>query len=191
MKNIIKNRETRGAIIWVAIVTISLMYGCKDKFLEVPVKGQLDKNVLGNNKGVQAALISAYSQINGRGSSQAAGPSNWVWGSIRGGEANKGTDPGDFSDINPIQRFEALPTQGVIQEKYTGNYEGVARCNSLLKLLALADAAVTPAQKTSFEAQAKFLRAHYYFELKRGFNMVPYVDETVDVGTGLAEVKND
>jgi hypothetical protein len=48
-------------------------------------------------------------------------PSNWVWGSIRGGEANKGTDPGDYSDINPIQRFEALPSQGVINDKYNAN----------------------------------------------------------------------
>ncbi len=30
---------------------------------------------------------------------------NWVYGSIRGMEANKGTDSGDQPDINPIQTF--------------------------------------------------------------------------------------
>jgi hypothetical protein len=92
--------------------------------------------------------------------------SNWVWGSIRGGEHNKGTDPGDFSDINPIQRYEYLPTQGVINEAYTSWYEGVARCNNVMALLADADEGVSDEFKTSVEAQARFLRAHFYFQLK-------------------------
>jgi hypothetical protein len=167
-----------------------LLYSCKDSFLEVPVTGQLDAKLLSGKLGLDAELIGAYSQVNGR-ANRMASPSNWVWGSIRGGDANKGTDPGDFSDINPIQRYEALPTQGVINDKYNGNYELVARANSVLKLLATADPSVTAADKLSFEAQAKFLRAHGYFELKRGFNNTPYVDETVDVGTGISEVKND
>lgn len=167
-----------------------LLYSCKDSFLQVPVTGQLDAKILSGKLGLEAALIAAYSQINGRGNRMAT-PSNWVWGSIRGGDANKGTDPGDFSDINPIQRFEALPTQGVISDKYNGNYEGVARANAVLKLLLTAAPAVTASDKLSIEAQAKFLRAHNYFELKRGFNNTPYVDETIDVGSGIEKVKND
>ncbi len=173
-----------------ALAVLVLLYSCKDSFLEVPVTGQLDSKLLSGSLGLDASLTAAYAQVNGR-ANRMASPSNWVWGSIRGGEANKGTDPGDFSDINPIQRFEALPTQGVIADKYAGNYEGVARCNALLRLLATADPSVTAAQKTSFEAQGKFLRAHYYFELARAFDKVPYVDETVDVGSGIEKVKND
>jgi len=188
MKYIMKNSIRKGAVS--ALAVIALLYSCKDSFLDVPVTGQLDSKLLSGVLGLDASLTAAYAQVNGRGGRMAS-PSNWVWGSIRGGEANKGTDPGDFSDINPIQRFEALPTQGVIQEKYSGNYEGVARANAVLKLLKTADPSVTPAQLTSFEAQARFLRGHYYFELKRGFNMIPYVDETIDVGGGLEKVKND
>lgn len=172
------------------MTAILLLYSCKDEFLQVPVTGQLDAKLLSGRIGLDAAVIAAYSQINGRGNRMAS-PSNWVWGSIRGGDANKGTDPGDFSDINPIQRFEALPTQGVINDKYNGNYEGVARANAVLKLLLTADPSVTAGDKISFEAQAKFLRAHNYFELKRGFGNTPYVDETIDVGSGIDKVKND
>jgi len=184
-----KNKFRIG-VIGSVMAAILLLYSCQDSFLVVPVTGQLDSKLLAGKLGLDAALISAYSQINGRGNRMAS-PSNWVWGSIRGGDANKGTDPGDFSDINPIQRYEALPTQGVISDKYNGNYEGVARANAVLKLLLTADPSVTDAEKTSFEAQAKFLRAHNYFELKRGFGNTPYVDETIDVGTGIDEVKND
>jgi starch-binding outer membrane protein, SusD/RagB family len=172
------------------MIAILVLHSCKESFLVVPVNGQLDSKLLAGKLGLDAALIAAYSQINGRGNRMAS-PSNWVWGSIRGGDANKGTDPGDFSDINPIQRYEALPTQGVISDKYNGNYEGVARANAVLKLLKTADPSVTTEDKTSLEAQAKFLRAHNYFELKRGFGDTPYVDENIDVGSGIEKVKND
>ncbi len=185
-----KNIRTNKFIIWTVISALFISYSCSDSFLEVPVTGQLDAGILGGTSGLDASLIAAYSQINGRGNRMAS-PSNWVWGSIRGGDANKGTDPGDYSDINPIQRYESLPTQGVISDKYNGNYEGIARANATLKLLKTASSSVTDGFKTSIEAQAKFLRAHGYFELKRGFGNTPYVDETIDVGSGIEKVKND
>src|SRR5690606_22405811 len=40
-------------------------------------------------------------------------------------------------------------------------------------------------------AQARFLRGHYYFQLKRNFDKVPYVDENVDYGAGLEDVVNN
>ncbi|MFZ6001183.1 MAG: RagB/SusD family nutrient uptake outer membrane protein [Bacteroidota bacterium] len=184
------NNTFKKGMVWSVLTAILLMYSCDDSFLEVPVTGQLDKNVLAGKLGIEASLISVYAQVNGR-ANRMASPSNWVWGSIRGGEATKGTDPGDFSDINPIQRFEALSTQGVINDKYNGMYEGVARANAVLRLLASPGPDVTDALKTSLEAQAKFLRAHFYFELKRTFGNTPYVDENIDVGTGIEKVKND
>ncbi|MBX2916240.1 MAG: RagB/SusD family nutrient uptake outer membrane protein [Cyclobacteriaceae bacterium] len=184
-----KNR-IRKTIALTLVLSFAIMYSCDDSFLEVPVTGQLNQTVLSGRLGIESALIAAYAQVNGRGNRMAS-PSNWVWGSIRGGDANKGTDPGDFSDINPIQRFEALPTQGVISDRYNGSYEGVARCNAVMKLLSSAGPDVSDALKISYEAQTRFLRAHYYFELKRHFNDTPYVDESVDVGTGIEAVKND
>ena len=45
------------------------------------------------------------------------GAVNWLWGSIRGGDANKGTNAGDFASMNPIERFEVLPTNGDVEQK--------------------------------------------------------------------------
>src|SRR3989337_2660154 len=132
MKNILKNK-----IMWATLSAILLLYACQDSFLEVPVTGSLDQSLLNTSLGLERSIVAAYSQVNGRGNRMGS-PSNWVWGSIRGGEANKGTDPGDFSDINPLQRFEAISTQGVISDKYRANYELVARANSTLRLIATA-----------------------------------------------------
>ncbi len=85
-----------------------------------------------------------------------------------GGEANKGTDPGDFSDINPIQRFEYQTTQGFIHDNYRGLYEIIARANNVLRLMKTATAEVTDADKTRISAEARF-RAHAYFSLKRNW----------------------
>jgi len=173
-----------------AMAALVLMYSCKDSFLDVPVTGALDKNILAGRLGIDGALLSVYSQVNGRGNRMAS-PSNWVWGSIRGADANKGTDPGDYSTINPVQRYAALPTGDVINDKWAGNYEGVARANAVLRIVANAEPDVTDDFKKSIVAQAKFLRAHFYFELLRGYKNVPYIDETIDYGSGIEAVKND
>ncbi|WP_339811821.1 RagB/SusD family nutrient uptake outer membrane protein [uncultured Imperialibacter sp.] len=183
-KNILKG----AAGLFVALTV--LVIGCKDEFLEIAPTGTLARAQLTSAKGLDGSLIAAYSQVNGR-NRRMGSASNWVWGSIRGGEHNKGTDPGDFSDINPIQRYEYLPTQGVINEAYASWYEGIARCNNVLALLADADPEVTDATKTAIEAQARFLRAHFYFQLKINFDDTPYIDETIDYGTGVNEVGND
>jgi len=175
----------------VATLTLSVLaYSCKDTFLNVPPTGQISEAQLTSLKGIEGSLIAAYSHLNGR-EWRMASATNWVWGSIRGGDANKGTDPGDFSDINPIQRYEYLPTQGVISEHWRGNYEGIARCNNVLRLLTKAGPDVSAAAKTRITAETRFLRAHYYFQLKRSFGNTPYVDESVDYGTGIEKVKND
>ncbi|MBN7812720.1 RagB/SusD family nutrient uptake outer membrane protein [Algoriphagus sp. H41] len=163
---------------------------CSDEFLEIPPVGQLSEAQLSTLAGLDASLIAAYSQVNGRGN-RLGSPSNWVWGSIRGGEANKGTDPGDFSTINPIQRYENNAAGGEMGSKYNVCYEGIARANNVLRLLQNPGSDVTPADVTRLSAQARFLRAHFYFELARDYNQTPYVDETVDYGSGLEDVKND
>ncbi len=153
---------------------------CKDKFMEIPAAGEISENLVNSKKGAEGLLIGAYAALNGKGINDwHAGPSNWLWGSVRGGDANKGTDAGDFSAINPIQRFELDATNGEVQGKWNGSYEGVARTNLLLKALGKATD-VSDADRTRIEAEAKFLRGHYYFELKKSFNNVPWVDETMN-----------
>jgi starch-binding outer membrane protein, SusD/RagB family len=173
----------------VSLVTM-ISYSCKDSFLEVLPTGSIAKSQLTSKNGLEGALISAYGQMSGYGT-RMVHPNNWVWGSIRGGDANKGTDPGDFSTINSIQRFEYLSTNDNIDGNYKGLYEGVARANSVLALLPDAQSDVTADNKKRIEAEAKFLRAHFYFSLKRNYSNTPYVDEKVDVGTGIEKIKND
>ncbi|WP_341226870.1 RagB/SusD family nutrient uptake outer membrane protein [uncultured Arcticibacterium sp.] len=175
-----------------AILSVLLLgsYACKESFLEVLPTGSLAKNQLTTLAGLEGAVLATYAQLSGL-SNYAAGPSNWVWGSIRGGDANKGTDPGDFSDINPIQTFAYTPTLTFIADAYRGHFDGVSRANNALILLSEAQPDVKPEDIARMTAEVRFLRAHYYFQLKRNFNMVPYVDETNDVTNGIELVPNN
>ena len=167
-----------------------VVISCKDSFLDIKPTGQLAQAQLSSKAGLEGALIGCYSLLGGNGYSRLSASNNWVFGSINGGDANKGTNAGDYSAINEIQRYSSLSTNGDIGAAYKAKYEGIARCNSVLNLLGSAAADVSAADKTRIAAEARFLRAHYYFELKRIFNNTPYVDEKTDEST-IGKVGND
>ena len=184
-----KNLITKGTLAATALVLGTV--ACKDQFLQVPPTGQLSSTQLTSQAGLDGLLIGTYAQLNARGFSQSASSYNWVRGSVSGGEANKGSNSGDFNALTPYETYQLQPSSGEVNAKWNAMYEGVARANSVLRALANAGADVTAAGKTQLTAEARFLRGHYYFELKRNFNMVPFVDETVDYGTGIEKVPNN
>lgn len=160
-------------------------WSCSKSFLDKKPLGQLDANTLANKKGVEALLVGAYSVLDGfingggifLGGWQSSG-TNWVYGSVVGGDAHKGSDAGDQPDIIPIESFSSTPTNGYYESKWAIAYEGVTRSNSVLKQLAAATD-VSDADKKRITAEARFLRGHYHFEAKKMWNNVPYINETV------------
>ena len=168
-------------ILFVGLVLISssIIYSCKEKFLQIPPSGVYDLASLTNKKGVDGMLINAYATLDGREGQQNGGASNWLWGSIRGGDAYKGTEPTDMVDANPIMRFELLPSTGQIPNKWTAIWDGVGGANQVLKVLPLAKD-ISPADAKQIEGEARFIRAFMLFEGKKNFNNIPYIDEKVE-----------
>ncbi|MFN7118253.1 MAG: RagB/SusD family nutrient uptake outer membrane protein [Saprospiraceae bacterium] len=186
MKKTIKLRLMAASMLF----SLLFIWACSEDFLEVPPTGQLANEQLKSKAGIEGLLIGAYAPLRGFGSFY-DGPSNWVTGSILGGDANKGTNAGDQNVINPIQRFETQPTDGgPVIDKWRALFEGVSRANAVLRILAEAGPDVTEADKKRISAEARFLRGHYYFDLKRIYNNVPFLDETLDYGSGIEKVPN-
>lgn len=158
-----------------------VMTACKDEFLEVAPTNSLSSNELSTAAGLDGSVIGAYSVLLGRGGFY-TDASNWFWGSVLGGDANKGSDPGDQSQVNEIQTYSSQTNNGSILEKYARTFEGVARANATLRLAAVAEetGSASAAVIQQVRGEARFLRGHYYFDLKKNFNDVPYVDETWD-----------
>jgi hypothetical protein len=182
-KNFIYMKNIKLYVLPFLILLISVT-ACKDDFLDQDPKQSLSSNELSSLAGLEGSLIASYSMLLGRDGFY-SDASNWLWGSIRGGEANKGTDPGDQSVANPVVAYGVPTNNGPTLSKYRACYEGIARANATLGLLAVAQESVPADAKTRIEAEAKFLRGYYYFDLKKNFNNTPYVDENWDEVTPI------
>ena len=179
--------------VFAVIAGLLLMNSCSEDFLQITPAGSLDASVLGTYDGVDALLIGAYALIDGvqNGFDWNAASSGWVYGSIRGMEANKGTDSGDQPDINPIQTYSENAANPYLNAKWLCTYEGIARCNAVISTATSAlDAGSLTQEQFDFEVnQAKALRGVYHFWAwklwaDRGTNTyVPYVDENTDQST--------
>ena len=164
------------------------MSSCSDNFLEQPALGALSDDVVSNEEGVQNLLIGAYGALDGQqdadnalggGGPWEAAPDDWVYGTVAGGEASKGSFGGDQPAIDQIVKFISNPSNGFYNTKWKAVYEGIARCNNTLSILENVED-ISEANRQNIAGQARFLRGHYYFELKKMFNMVPWVDETTE-----------
>lgn len=179
------NNIKKGVLTAMAVTVLT--FSCKDSFLEVLPTGSLGEAQLLSQAGLEGALIGAYSMLNGKGFVRGAGPSNWVH-QVLAGVSNKGTDAGDYTAMNPIQRYEVDPTSTEINSLWSSKFEGISRANSVIRL-AKASQQVSEAVRTRIIAEARVLRGHYYFDLKRQFNSAPYFDETVSEAE-IPEVPN-
>lgn len=172
-------------IIVVSILLLSFYnFSCNKDFLTKLPQGALSEDVLSNQKGIEGVLIGAYAALEGGNTGYNAwysSPDNWVYGSVVGGDAHKGSEGGDQPPLNSIINYSPSATNEYFEGKWRALYEGVSRSNRVLGLLAKATD-ISDADKKNFEGQARFLRGYFYFELKKMWNMVPWIDEnTTDV----------
>ncbi|MCW3466609.1 RagB/SusD family nutrient uptake outer membrane protein [Chitinophaga nivalis] len=172
----------------VILIMAMLVCSCSKSFLDKHPQSALQEDALTNKKGVTTLLVGAYAALDGQdfansdmvnlsgGSGYAVSPDNWIYGSVCGGEAHKGSDPGDAATILSIGTFAGNATNGFFNDKWRVDYEGIRRCNFVLHILKKVQD-MTPEEKTAVAGEARFLRAHYYSDLKKMFNKIPWVDE--------------
>lgn len=160
--------------------------GCKKDFLEKRPQGELSQEQLTNQKGVEATLTGAYAllngNLNGTWGNYASGPSQWLLGEVTSDNAHKGSDAGDQPNMNALERHAPTSTNDNLSTLWTRCFEGIQRCNSTLRILAALQGGSGekfPEQRAAeIQAEARFLRGHYYFFLARAFKNVPLILET-------------
>jgi hypothetical protein len=149
-----------------------LYFGCTSEDLEVePVNEFLSENFYQTDSQVASALIAAYDPL---GWTMAFG--EWIspvmFGEIRSDNAFAGGDPSN-NDQPGWQEFDDFRNNNVntvTQAIYRRNYIGIFRSN----LVILKPEFTSPSVELS-QAEAKFLRAYYHFELFKHFGPVPVI----------------
>ncbi|SEO11202.1 Starch-binding associating with outer membrane [bacterium A37T11] len=178
-------RNTQNYSLAIIIPVIICFFANCSKELKQPALGGLSEETLATKEGVKKLLVGTYAALNGQGGDgialgggdpYAAAPDNWIFGTIAGGEAHKGSEGGDQSGIDGIAKFITDASNGFFDTKWKAVYEGVTRANATIRLLNEATD-INDDDRKNILAQARFLRGHYYFELKKLYGNIPWIDE--------------
>ncbi|MCD4696666.1 MAG: RagB/SusD family nutrient uptake outer membrane protein, partial [Bacteroidales bacterium] len=106
-----------------------------------------------------------------------ANPDNrlWVVTDVVSNDAVKGGFPGDQADIELIDNFHIYEDNGNLGTIWSIYYEGVSRCNMVIKHVP--DIDMDEALKNRILGEAFFLRGYFYFQLCNIFGNIPLVLE--------------
>ncbi len=160
-----------------------LLTSCGKDFLNYQPQGVVTQEQVSTSANVDKLVISAYA---GMANDDMIGPitSMWVYGSVRSDDAYKGG--GGVDDVGDVNKYEqyylTTPDQGgsdwMAPRTWANYYKAISRANLALVAANGLDAAQYPTKAAS-QAELRFLRGHSYFMLKRLFNKVPFIDETM------------
>jgi hypothetical protein len=158
---------------------------CKKDFIQGAPQGQLTEEALTSQDGVEALLTGTYGLLNGNSSgtwdNYASAPSQWLFGEVASDNAHKGSTNGDQPNMNLIEQHAPTSTNDQLAHLWTRCFEGIQRANNTLKILAALQSGTTgkfsDARAAEIQAEARLLRAHYYFFLVRVFKDVPLITE--------------
>lgn len=148
-----------------------------DAFLEVAPQAVADSDALNTPDNIEKMVIGAYSALGNDHFSEGVN-AYWPYGDLRGGDAYKGgAGTGDMGDFHLFETFVYLrDDNGYLDKKWYAEYIAIARTNDALGRINAYTGEGYPKKKTR-EAEVRFLRAHYYFDLKILFKHIPWIDE--------------
>ncbi len=104
--------------------------------------------------------------------------SEFVLGDIMSDDAVKGSTPTDGIFMSELKEFRATATNTAVVWKWTPLWRGVYDANLLLKNIS--KTVMDENMKKRIIAEAKFLRALYYFDLVRTWGDVPLMTEPLN-----------
>lgn len=166
-------KNIKYAII-LCIVT-AFTVACGESFLDVEPRGtDLESNYYRDGEEAFNGLIAVYNALRfqtnytTKYNVMSAGSDDHYAG---GGSAT------DQMRLQVISNHSLSPEQGPQDRLWEANFSGIFRANVLLEKLP--DVPMDEAEKRRFTAEAKFLRANFYFDLVRLFKNVPLFTESV------------
>ncbi|MCC8134078.1 MAG: RagB/SusD family nutrient uptake outer membrane protein [Tannerellaceae bacterium] len=157
---------------------------CSD-FLQVDPVGAVTEDDLLNQEGIEMVITGMYSSLYSSSSDThyfSSTLSNYAYGDVMGGSANKGSTYTDQSAFTNLETYVVTADNSYLNEKWQRLYEGVYRSNVVIsmadkiqeELAALSGESGNYYTETI--AQARFFRGFWHFEGVKLFGAaIPYV----------------
>ena len=158
---------------YLALVLFPVLLACSDDFVNVDSFDQDSESFFNSPEDYQSALIAAYDLLQ-------ATYINVMLGEIASNNTLAGGE--SATDVPGIQEIDDMihtPVNQQLRDIWSWMYAGINRANFILEFKDNIDFT----EKEVILAEARFLRAYYYFELIKWFGDVPFVlDQRIQFG---------
>lgn len=166
----------------IAAAAAGSMTSCSD-FLDVkPVMNKSEPDFV-SQEGVTQLLTGMYAKLHNTNYFEGT-LTNYVYGDVMGGDANKGSTYQDQPDFTSLETYTFSTDNGYLNLKWRGCYHGIFFANNVIKIADLCKDELSSKTGRSKDfytetiAQARFMRAFWHFEVVKLFGAaVPYVDD--------------
>jgi hypothetical protein len=148
-----------------------------DSALDENSSGNLSGDQLNTPSRVEGLVTAAYAALGNGHWTAATYTDPWPWGSVRSDNAYKGGGSvADQGEYNNYEQFSPIRTDLAKADQFWfKSYQGISRANLALEKLSLLSEEEFP-EKTTRQAEVRFIRGHFYFMLKIMFKHVPFIE---------------
>lgn len=162
------------SIKYIIIVPLFLSAGCSDWLEMQPVGEKFETNFYQSEQEIFQGLVACYSMLQPK---YFSGWSSYYFLANFPSDDSEvvGGGKGDRPEYHEVNEFRTLPTNTAVLQLWRRGYYGINRANAVL---ANADAEAS-ARSKEYVAEARFLRAYFYFELVRFFGDVVLFTENL------------
>lgn len=167
----------RTAKVFALCLAVGALVACDSTLDETPT-GNLSGDQLATPDRVESLVTSTYAALGNGHWTASTYTDPWPWGSVRSDNAYKGGGSvADQGEYNNYEQFSSVrPDLGKADQFWFESYKGISRANlALVKMAELSEEEFP--EKTTRQAEVRFIRGHFYFMLKVMFKHVPFIEE--------------
>ncbi len=179
-----------------SLVTALFSFGSCSDLLEINPVGKLSEPDFKSKVGIDQLLTGMYAKMHDNSYFEAT-LSNYAYGDVMGGSANKGSNYTDQPDFTSLEIYKFTTDNSYLNVKWRKCYNGVFFANNVIKVAgSIKDQLTTESGQskdfyTETIAQARFFRAFWHFEIVKLFGAaVPYVDDIAMMENVNPQVSN-
>ena len=176
MKTATITHKLLGVSLFAALLVLAT--GCNEDFLQRdPYIGSSQGNFYQTAEDAEAAIKACYAPLQVEISAPGS-HFRWFFGDVVSDDADKGgSGDADAADLQEFADFFGDPSSGMVLGEWQAAYKGITYCNIALENIPGID--MDELEKNALMAEARFIRAFWYFNLVTTFGGVPLVTTTL------------
>ncbi len=164
-------------IIALVLGLMTLSTACQDILDTEPLGQETGQNYLNDPINAVQAINAVYDVLHWDENSRAGHTYEWMFGDVLSDDAEKGSLPGDFLEIQEMIEWRTTPAHGITTSTWINNFHGIYRANFIIENMP--NALIDEELKNRLVGEAYFLRGYFYLYLAQKFGGLPLFEKPV------------